>query len=208
MARQDVHPEGTELLTTSAGVRQPDEFYARHGSNLSGPALALHAGHPPPHECSGHAFAPKSGDAGHGDQPCGPVSNSVAARLFHAPLVRDPHARPPAAPVQLTAVAAYCGTKPVSAEHLGHHEHRHADQAKADQDKARRNKRHLPVSTSTAAIATAPVPACPTLPAREGDGVTPRTPGRRHRCASRAKPARTPSGGCPSPDRRGGSLPI
>ena len=50
------------------------------------------------------------------------------------------------------AVAAYCGHETGQhAEHLGHHEHRHADQAKADQDSA----------PSTAAIDTAPVPACP-----------------------------------------------
>ena len=35
------------------------------------------------------------------------------------------------------AVAAYCGHETGQhAEHLGHHEHRHADQAKADQDSA------------------------------------------------------------------------
>ena len=35
------------------------------------------------------------------------------------------------------AVAAYCGHESGQhAEHLGHHEHRHADQAKADQDSA------------------------------------------------------------------------
>ena len=35
------------------------------------------------------------------------------------------------------AVAAYCGHETGQhAEHLGHHEHRHADQAKADQAKA------------------------------------------------------------------------